>query len=226
MSGFPLELMQDEWLRQLKRLQAHKRGPAFFAISGLASLCLLILIVYHGPIFSYATTYASGNLAVSSSRGVTILPVVDDQSGTVKLTKVVRSGNTRSVESEVSTATFLGICKDRLAQLYNVRGLSSRCRKVLLDFIKDREKERREEEGHAKHLEEDGKDSQLQESSQVEGVDRVESIQEETQNDEDVDRQGEEAESKVPPESEADDVVDMGTEAPHLDEAGAPEEDK
>eukprot|EP00976_Prorocentrum_cordatum_P108763 1194906-Prorocentrum_minimum.AAC.6 len=257
-------LDNEEWLRQLHRLQSHRKGPAFFAISGLASLLVLVFVAYHGPLFSYATTFGKGRLQENCLRlqavesrsypwyvseagndcktvlldmrvylGIRTLrgwrTHVDDQSGTVKLTKVVRSANTRSVESEVSTATFLGICKDRLAQLHNVRGLSSRCRK-------QREKERREQEERPNRFQSgDGHDSRVEEVSQPSfAVDpvgvtesqvkadsdsgtRIEETLQESHNEEvaDHDDHIEEDLSTPPDGDEADNLIDEGT--PHLD---------
>mmetsp|Transcript_15133 Transcript_15133/g.20885 ORF Transcript_15133/g.20885 Transcript_15133/m.20885 type:complete len:148 (+) Transcript_15133:243-686(+) len=119
------------------------------AIVACSVLLIFVLVAYHGPLFSYINSLVAGTISTKwrnfgglKSVDVTILPEVDGASGAVRLTKRSRSSKVTEISSEVSSEVFTQICKDRLAQLNSIKGLSMRCRKVLLGYIKNREKER------------------------------------------------------------------------------------
>mmetsp|Transcript_19809 Transcript_19809/g.33281 ORF Transcript_19809/g.33281 Transcript_19809/m.33281 type:complete len:219 (+) Transcript_19809:245-901(+) len=158
--------MQEVWFRYVKGLQTSR--PRGYAVLKIVAWMLIAVIALYGLGFSY-----SSPLALARSGEAPTIPAVGEvNSGTVKLTKTVdqklTNTETHAVESETSTIAFLKICKERLSQLRSVGGLSSRCRKVLLDFIKRREADRRSREEHEQVKQNNGdSDDQIEEGSQT-----------------------------------------------------------
>mmetsp|Transcript_26888 Transcript_26888/g.50845 ORF Transcript_26888/g.50845 Transcript_26888/m.50845 type:complete len:193 (+) Transcript_26888:738-1316(+) len=123
------------------RIPASGRSQALFWLGILATF---LVIMYHGPISQHRTISERPSLREDKSQQrVTVMPEVDAHGGAVKLTETAPPPKKSVVEAEVDPGVFTTICKDRLQQLNSIRGLSERCRKVLLMYVKDQVREKR-----------------------------------------------------------------------------------
>mmetsp|Transcript_38273 Transcript_38273/g.46150 ORF Transcript_38273/g.46150 Transcript_38273/m.46150 type:complete len:150 (+) Transcript_38273:21-470(+) len=117
--------------------------------ASLAFVLLTVLIAYHGPLLSYIQVYGahseikrgnfhSGDVSAKLKRAAP-LPKrrKGEQDGTALAAEGTRSSTTRKKfhDVQLDDQVMVDICKERLRVINGIKGLSSRCRKVLLQYL-------------------------------------------------------------------------------------------